>query len=254
MKLKDFIALMDSIAPRERALSFDNVGLLIGPDHDEIRRVLVALDLSVNTANEAIETGADLVLTHHPQMFRPVQRILPDHPETAAVYRLIRHGIGHFAAHTNLDAAAGGVNDVLCKLMGLESVTVPDADGILRTGWLKNECSLAEFFNLVRDKLGENVRFTGDPDRNVRKIAVCGGAGDGALDYLPELEVDAFLTGEVKHSTALLMQALGIALITAGHYETEHSVLKPLISRLQGASNDVQYNLARSETSPFRCR
>ena len=105
MKLNDFINVMDGIAPRELAMDWDNPGLLIGTEKQDIKKVLVALDCSMATAKEAAEWGADLMLTHHPVFFRAVKHILPDDPETAAPYILLRNGIGLFAAHTNLDAA-----------------------------------------------------------------------------------------------------------------------------------------------------
>jgi len=252
MKLNEFILKMQEIAPREQALSFDNVGLLIGPDHDEIKTVLVALDLTLQTAEEAIQMGADLVLTHHPRMFAPVQQILPDHPETAAIYRLIRHGIGHYAAHTNLDAAQGGVNDVLCKMLGLINVKTDPGEGILRVGTLPEPLTLGELFRRCVDLFGENVRLTGDSEQLISNLAVCGGAGNEELMLAREMGANAFLTGEVKHSEALNALDLGLGLITAGHYETEVPVLKSLIRRLQEPENDVQYNLTHSEKSPFR--
>ena len=121
MKLNDFINVMDGIAPRELAMDWDNPGLLIGTEKQDIKKVLVALDCSMATAKEAVEWGADLMLTHHPVFFRAVKRILPDDPETAAPYILLRNGIGLFAAHTNLDAADGGVNDCLAGVFSLEN-------------------------------------------------------------------------------------------------------------------------------------
>ena len=105
MKLSDFIAAMDNFAPRETALSFDNVGLLIGTERKEINRVLVALDCTLDVAREAAQKDCDLVLTHHPLLFNAVKRILPDDAVTAPVFCLIRNDIGLFAAHTNLDTS-----------------------------------------------------------------------------------------------------------------------------------------------------
>lgn len=255
MKLCDFISVMNAIAPPELAFSFDNVGLLIGPDHDEIRRVLVALDLNMDTAREAVETNADLVLTHHPEWLGGIKRFLPDHPDTAAPYILVRHGIGHFAAHTNLDIADGGVNDTICDLFKLSNVQKIAPDNLLRVGVLPDGgMTLREFADLAAAIFGDNVRFSGDENKRVLRVAVCGGSGNNLEDQLKICGVDAYFTGEVKHSTALALSVLGVGLVTAGHYETEHPVLNPLISRLQRMTDDVQYNLARSESSPFRCR
>ena len=139
MKLNDFINVMDGIAPRELAMDWDNPGLLIGTEKQDIKKVLVALDCSMATAKEAAEWGADLMLTHHPVFFRAVKRILPDDPETAAPYILLRNGIGLFAAHTNLDAADGGVNDCLAGVFSLENVEKLPPEGLGRIGTLPKD-------------------------------------------------------------------------------------------------------------------
>src|SRR5512133_1939138 len=108
MKIQEFCAQMERVAPRELALEFDNPGLLIEPDHVEIARVLVALDCSKAVAEEAAEWGADLVLVHHPLFYHPVKKLAYSDPATAAACVLLRHGIGLYAAHTPLDAAHGG--------------------------------------------------------------------------------------------------------------------------------------------------
>ena len=134
MLLKDFLDQMEALAPRALALDFDNPGLLIGPEKQDIRKVLVALDCSLATAKEAVDWGADLLLTHHPVFFGGVKHILPDDPATAAPWLLMRHGIGLFAAHTNLDAAAGGVNDRLCEALGISDPKPLEPDGMVRVG------------------------------------------------------------------------------------------------------------------------
>ena len=251
MNLKTFVDCMERIAPASYALPYDNVGLLIGPDHQEIKNVLVALDLSVDTASEAVRIGADLVLTHHPVMFQPVHRILPDDPDVAAIYILIRNGIGHFAAHTNLDAAPGGVNDCLCGEIGLCETTVVGSEGILRTGSLEKPHSLSELSRSLKGVLGKRICFIGDADRMVLKGTVCSGAGNGQYRTVFESGADFYLTGELKHSEAILYRNAGIGVIVAGHYETERVVLPSLISRLQEMCIDVQFNLTRSEVAPF---
>ena len=108
MKIQEFTAVMERIAPRDLALEFDNPGILIEPDHEEITRVLVALDCTTAVAKEAVELGVDLVVTHHPLFFHPVKHMAYSDPATKAACMLLRHGIGLFSAHTNLDAAHGG--------------------------------------------------------------------------------------------------------------------------------------------------
>lgn len=252
MKLNAFCEMMESIAPKELSLSFDNVGLLIGSDHDEIKKVLVALDLTVPVAQEAIDGGYDLVLTHHPIFWDPVRSILPDCAETAAAYLLIRHGIGHFAAHTNLDACTGGVNDVLAGLLSLENVRPLPPENLGRIGTLSATISFGSFASFCEDKLLTRGRFVGGADRIVRTVAVIGGSGGSDVEAVRLAGCDAFVTGEMKHDQALLAEHLGLCCCVMGHYETEFPVLKPLISRLHREENDVQYDLTHMGCAPLR--
>jgi dinuclear metal center YbgI/SA1388 family protein len=250
MKLNDFLAAMEQIAPRELALDFDNPGLLVEPDHDEIKRVLVALDCTPAVAKEAAQMEADLVLTHHPLFFHPVQSMLYSNPKTTAACMLLRNGIGMFAAHTNLDAAIGGVNDALCDLLEIDE-TEPIDEGVGRIGVLKRPMSMPVFLKEVEKKLNATVRLAGDPNAMVKRVAVLGGSGASAIREAAEQKADVLLTGEVKHSDAIDARTLELNLIVAGHYETERVVLKPLIRRLQNECFDVQYNLSRVDASPF---
>lgn len=250
MKLNEFLAAMERIAPKELALDFDNPGLLVEPDHDEIRCVLVALDCTTAVANEAIEMRADLVLAHHPLFFHPVRSMRYGDPDTAAACMLLRNGIGMFAAHTNLDAAHGGVNDALCELLEIDETGTID-EGAGRIGTLKTALPMAAFVAMVETKLHAAVRLAGDPDAKVKRVAVLGGSGASAIREAAEQKADVFLTGEVKHSDAIDARTLGLNMIVAGHYETERVILEPLIRRLQNECFDVQYKLSRADASPF---
>lgn len=253
MKIQDFCEMMERIAPPKLAMDDDRIGLLIGTDHSSIRKVLVALDLTVDVAEEAIKGGYDLVLTHHPIFWQPVTQVLPDRFETAAAYRLIRNGIGMYAAHTNLDAAPGGVNDVLCKLLSLKDVHPLPPENLGRIGTLERPMRFSDFAARCEQNLGTRSRIVGDPDRMIESIAVIGGAGGGDVECVVAAGVDALVTGEMKHSQALEADYFGLCCCVLGHHETEFPVLKPLITRLQQGKNDVQYFLTRSGKAPLHC-
>ncbi len=253
MRVSEFSAMMERIAPRSLALAYDNVGLLIGTERD-IQTVLVALDCTVAVAEEAKRLGADLVLTHHPLFFHGIKRILPDDPETAAAYRLIRNGIGLFSTHTNLDACEGGVNDALAETLGLEKVIPMPEEMLGRIGYLPQKLKLSDFITLCNDRLHTESRWFGDPDRFVRKVGLCGGAGGDMASDAFRAGCDVYLTGEMKHHEAIEANYYGMPCVVAGHYETEVVVLKKWISRLQNEQNDVQYYETMQEQSPLITR
>jgi len=251
MKLDEFLLAMERIAPRALAIPSDNPGLLVQPDHDEISRVLVALDCTVDVAREACRLGVDLVLTHHPLFFHPVQRLSYDDPATAAACMLLRHGIGLFAAHTNLDAAQGGVNDTLAALFAVEDAA-PFDDGMGRIGTLTEPETLGRFARRAERVLHTSVRLVGGEEAPVRRVTFLGGSGGSAILPAAEAGADVLLTGEIRHSEAIAATTLGLGVVAAGHYESERVVLEPLIRRLQNAGFDVQYTLSREDGSPFR--
>jgi len=250
MKIQEFCAQLERVAPKELALEFDNPGLLIEPDHAEIARVLVALDCTKAVAEEAAEWGADLVLVHHPLFYHPVKKLAYSDPATAAACVLLRHGIGLYAAHTNLDAAHGGVNDTLCALFGIREA-IPFDEGVGRVGQLKEAETLAVFAKRAELILNTHVRVSGDPEKTISRVAVMGGSGGGSVAHAAAQGADVLLTGELKHSDALDAQMLGLSLVVAGHYETEAVVLEPLMKRLQNDCFGVQYQLSRADGSPF---
>lgn len=251
MQLKRWMEYMEKVAPAALAEDWDNPGLLISPERDEIHHVLIDLDCTMKTVEEAKQIGAELVLVHHPLFFSPVRHILLDDPGTSVAWKLVREGIGLFAAHTNLDRAEGGVNDALAESLGIQSA-FPYGDGTGRIGNLPEPVSLIEFARKVETALRTSVSYTGDPDRRIQRIAVLGGAGGSMLAEAKEVCADAYLTGEAKHHEAIAAEEMGIALLVAGHDETERIVLPTLQERLQSMTDDVLYSLALSGRGPFR--
>lgn len=252
MKLNDFLEIMEQVAPLSLAWERDNPGLILGSDRGEINKVLLALDCTLDTVREAIDWGADLMLTHHPLFWEPVRRILPEDPDTAAAYLMLRHGIALYAAHTNLDAAQDGVNDQLAILLDLKDVSPLPPEMLGRIGNVSEPMSLSEFAALSEKALQTEVRCCGNSDSPVKKVAVISGSGGGELQDVLLSGADTFFTGELKHDQALWAQQAGIKVIAAGHYESERIILEPLAKHLQGLTDDVQYRVTRFETSCLR--
>ncbi len=265
MKLEAFIPLVETTAPPCLAESWDNPGLLIEPEQREITKVLVALDCTLPVVQEAAQVGAQLVLSHHPLFFQPVRRIHYSLADTAPAWHLIRHGVGLYAAHTNLDSALGGVNDVLAQMLGLDQVRPLLQPGealseltqsIGRVGELPQPLSLQAFAAFVQRELHTTALFAGDPLQTIRRVAVLGGSGGDFLPQAKAAQADVLVTGEAKHHQGLEAHAMGVALIQAGHYETERPVLELWIKGLQLALKRVQCKVelivSGTQSAPFR--
>ncbi len=242
--LELFLETMESIAPKALAMAWDNVGLLIEPRSRELNTVLVALDPEPEVALEAARMGADLLLTHHPLFKDGVKHLTRDDPDTRAAWILLSSGIGHFAAHTNLDEAPGGVNDALAERLGLLDVIrlseSNPAAAPLRAGRLAAPETLEAFSRRVNTALGVDARFVGDPGRLVERAAVCGGGGMSLFEEAVKAGADVYVTADIKHHQALTARSTGVALVDATHDFSERVVLAPLINRLQERFDALQ--------------
>lgn len=233
----DFI---NGIAPFETQVEYDNSGLLVGHPAQEVHAIQMALDVTDHVIDEAIAHGADLIVTHHPLMFSPIKRLVETDHQSAMLCRLIRHGISLIAAHTNLDQAANGCNDVLAERIGLTDIT---GEGFVRVGNLPQPMTAQDFAAQVSRALGDTVRIMGNPEASVRRVGVCSGAGADEWHTAAQLGADAFLTGEAKHHIALAAVANGVVLFEAGHRATEEPAIFALGSALQNSALVVQYKV-----------
>ena len=223
------------LAPKEGAMDWDNVGQLLGDPEAEVRRVLVALDITEAVADEAIAENCQLIVSHHPVMnckWLPVQTVRQDTPQGHLLLKILRSGLSAICMHTNLDVAPGGVNDALAAALGLEDPgPLGDPEGLCRMGTLASPMPLQEFAKHVCRALQANgVRYAGDSGP-VRKVAVGGGA---CGDYIPQAIAagcDTFVTSDLRYHEFLDNTELN--LIDAGHFPTEDVICVPLADYLQ---------------------
>ncbi len=239
MKLTDLVAVIDRHAPFSTALDFDNAGILCGDPDREIRKVMLSLDITYPVIDEAAAFGADLILTHHPALFTAQKTFSP----ADRVYRLIEKGIAAVAAHTNLDMAEGGVNDVLAKAAGLTDIEPwcgDDPSFVSRKGVLPAEMPLAEYAAKLKETLHANNLRYADGGRPVRGVALCSGSGGDMWESLVGTDLDTLLTGEAKYHHFLEAAQAGINLIEAGHFSTEVLVLPVLEQWLKEADSTLE--------------
>lgn len=226
IKCKDIAEYIEEKYPVGLACDWDNVGLLVGSGEREIKKVLIALDNDEHVTAEAEEIGADMIITHHPIMFEPIKRLTVDDPQQRMLIRLCRTGICHYAAHTNMDCAEGGLNDYLAEKLGLKNTSVLDITapnvGFGRMADLDGEKTLSDMLELCEKSLGlGDVRYVGDLQKSVKRVAVNSGSGAFALNLCIKNGVDLLITGDLKYTPAREAYENGIAVIDAGHYGTE---------------------------------
>lgn len=222
-------------APKELAADWDNVGHLLGSPGDTVSRVLTALDLTEDVADEALALGCQLIVSHHPVMnckWLPVQTVREDRPQGRLLLKLLRNNISAICMHTNLDAARGGVNDLLAKALHLADPVPLHESGIGRHGFLPEPMALPEFVRFVSETLGCNgVRYAG-AGRPVSHVAVGGGACGDFEDNAIAAGCDTFVTSDLSYHQFLDAAGKGITLIDAGHFPTEDLICGEIVSYL----------------------
>ena len=207
--LADVVALLDGWFPPSTAESWDAPGTVCGDPRAPVRRVMLAVDVTAGVVDEALEWGADLLVTHHPLYLRPVHSVAGTTYKGALVHRLIRGGCGLHAAHTNADAAAGGVAEALARAIGLTDlvplIPIDPTTGTGRIGRLPQPLTLQDFARQVAAALPpteHGVRVAGDPGARVTTVAVVGGSGDSLFDDVRAAGVDAYVTADLRHHPA----------------------------------------------------
>jgi dinuclear metal center YbgI/SA1388 family protein len=233
MVIKELINKLDEFAPRELADLWesdptDNVGLMVGDEDREITGVLVSLDFDSGVLEQAINEGANFIITHHPMIFCPIRKVTDD-----LILKTIENKIAVFSMHTNLDWCKGGVNDCLAEKLGLTTVKPLKDEWIGRMGEFAKEMPLGEFVKVVRDRLGGNPKFVGDVTKIVKRVALCGGGGNSLIGDAMDVGCDVFVTADVPFHVGKKAWEANMALIDAGHFETENTVTEPLAERIK---------------------
>ena len=231
--------------PKELAEGYDNVGLLAGSRKNAVKTVRCALDLNSRVVDEAAEIGAELIVTHHPILFRGRKNLCEDDPEGAMLAKLVRGRISLIAMHTNFDAAENGVNDALAAALGLENVMAHESG--MRIGDI-NEMALADLAVEAERRLGGVVRRYGMTGDIVRRVAVMGGSGGDYANIALENGADAFITGEIGYHYALDMYDRGMCVLEAGHAATELPAVGLLAEKLKGLGMDIDVHISAVES------
>ena len=239
-KVRDIADAIEKLAPVNLAESWDNVGLMVGDEEQSVSKIFICLDVTSENVRSAAEQGCDLIISHHPLLFSPVKSVTEETIQGSIIRTLIKNDISVYSAHTNLDEADGGMNDVLAEKLGLEETRrffpdeCEDRDNIGRIGVLDAPVELADFVSYVKSILGcRSIRSLGVPTEEIQTVALCSGSGGDGILTAYRAGADVYVTSDIKHHEAQLAFELGLNLIDAGHFETENIICEFLKDYLE---------------------
>ena len=254
VKVQQVLEILEQIAPPELACSWDNVGLLVDAGCP-VTSIMTALDITADVVRDAAESGCELIVSHHPVIFDPLRRVTAE--DVPAM--LLQNGISAICMHTNLDAAAGGVNEVLAGIFGIQDPE-PFAGGCGRVGSIepitvpqlarKAQQELAARCNAPDAGPAVQVKFA-DTGKPVQRLAVISGAGGSLFEEALAVGADCLLTGEANHHHACDAKRLGLSLIAAGHYATEFPVTAAVAEKLRAALPGVEVLVSTANKDPY---
>lgn len=246
--VQDIFQFLDGIAPFQNQASWDNSGLLIGSAAACVTKVVVALDITREEIDLAVNCGAELIISHHPVLFHPVKNLTAD----SVLYKAARNGLNAICTHTNLDKAPGGVNDALCDALGMTYRKMPETlgEGFVNIGSVDGIHDAVGLASYISEKLGASVRYV-DCGKDITLIGVCSGAGGDLTAEAAGCGCTAFITGDASYHDFLDALSAGISLFAAGHFETENLITDNLVKRLTAAFPGVSF-LASSRKAPIK--
>lgn len=266
-KISDLIEIMKGIAPPHLAEEWDNVGLQVGGTDWPARLVWVALDPRPGIVAQAAEAGVDLLITHHPLIFKPLRSIDTATPTGLSIARALAARTAIYSAHTNLDSARDGLNDLLAETIGLTGLRPMDpapveagtgqGEGLGRIGRLPEAMDLAAFAARLKHLFGKEslVRMSGRSDLRVETVAVCSGSGSSLMSRFLGSEAQVFVTGDLRYHDALDALDADRGLVDIGHFASEVIGVEMLVKRIKEAAGAAGLDLSVApcvgEPDPF---
>lgn len=256
-KVKEIIEVMETLAPTFLKEDFDNVGLMVGDREKEVKKVLVALDCTLKVVQEAKDNNVDLIITHHPLIFRRPNNITTDTLQGKKIIELIKNNISLYSSHTNLDSAKKGLNDSIPGLLGYDTSEILETNkrdseaGLGRLVKLEKATTLEDIINKVKATFNiNNLRVVKGKDE-VNKIAIINGSGQDFIGRAISKGADCIITGDTTYHFASDYKEMGINIIDAGHFASEQIVFFNVMKNIIDKFNDVEFILSKGEEDPY---
>jgi len=261
MNVGDILDYFNEIAPWKYAEKWDNVGLMLGSRTNQVKKLMLCMDVTSKVIDDAIDQGTNLIVSHHPFLFTKLNTVDLDTMKGQQISALIKNNINVISAHTNLDVTVGGVNDTLAEVIGLTNCRILksyipegiDVDmGMGKVGELISRLCFEEFISIVKKNLDIcNLRLIGEPPKTVKKIAVFCGSFDVDLDIIKQHDVDVLITGDMKYHTALDVREMGLCFLDVGHFASEHLIVNKLKMLLENMFDNLEIICSTLEKDPF---
>ncbi|MCL2176913.1 MAG: Nif3-like dinuclear metal center hexameric protein [Firmicutes bacterium] len=253
MTVKHITNIIEKFAPLSLQIKNDNCGLLVGYENANVSGIIITLDVTLDTINEAIREGCNLIISHHPFIFNGLTEINHDTVRGKMIYEAIKHNINIYSAHTNVDACKGGLNDHLASLFGLKNVKPYTECEIGRVGTLAKPITLADLAVIAKNNFDEEVKIIGDPQKEIKTLVVSGGScPDDTMLYkaLYIHKADCIITSDIRHHASLWVRESGFSAVIASHFATEISfceIIKQLLQK-EFQNKNSQTNKSQDQT------
>ena len=256
-KVKDIIFEMENFAPNYLKEDFDNVGLMVGDREKDVNRVILALDCTLDVIEEAKENKADLIITHHPLIFRKPSNITTDTLQGKKIIELIKNDISLYSSHTNLDSSLNGLNHTIAKLLGFNESKILSVNkndpkaGLGRMIDLNEEKNLDDIIKLVKNNLNiSNLRVVRGKNK-VSKIAIINGSGQDFIFKAMSKGSDCIITGDTTYHFASDYKEMGISILDVGHFSSEWLVFLKVMENITDKFSDIEFIASKTMKDPY---
>lgn len=255
MKLHELITTFEEYYPKHLAYDWDNVGLQIGSRNLEVSKVMITLDVTQDVVLEAIERNANVIIAHHPLIFRGIKNINTDEALGRIIELLIKHKISLYIAHTNFDISNFGLNKFLADELELQNQEILDYttefEGLGRVGDLLVKTPIKEFIYSIKELFDlESVKLVGNT-KEVQKIAICGGSGSDLIHAAKQKKADIYISGDITYHHALDARAMGLTVLDVGHH-IESFTMTSLQLFLNEKVTGVEFVVSKTNTNPYK--
>lgn len=258
-KVMEISKEIEEFAPKFLKEDYDNVGLMVGDSKKEIKRVLLSLDCTNEVIKEAINLNCDLIINHHPLLFKRPSSIIKGDLIGDKIITLIKEDIALYSCHTNLDSAKNGINETIVNMLGFNSSKIIEMSGaqnykdggIGRIVKLEKEMSFSELIDIVKEKLNiKNMRIVRGNEK-VNVLAIINGSGQDFFYKAKSLGADCIITGDTTYHFASDFKEMGVSIIDAGHFSTEYIVFLKTLEFLKEKFKDIEFIASKKSKDPY---